>query len=279
MTNFGQSQPGNGGGFGSPFGDPFAAGGQHQGGYPGGGFAPPPPPPPVQHRSPTVKPGGILWPMVSVAVGIVGVALVLVPFYTDAPFWLGLIGAAVGLAGLAAGVVGILQARRAAAQAPALAVSGVVAAGVAVVLAVSLVLIQVNSHDEGPAPASSTAADDGSIDDVDLILRDQLKVTFGEFEYTTDDRLGVSRVKDSKLPVTFHNKLDTARDFSVHIAGFADEDTQLADSSGRGLSPGTLEANATTTVDYFTLGVTDPDVAERLKSAEFRVLTAWSRTV
>ncbi|MGA5544248.1 hypothetical protein ACPCIR_20520 [Mycobacterium sp. NPDC051198] len=274
MTSFGQQPPG--GGSGSPFGDPFAGGsyGPGQGGYPDAVSTPPPPV--GQPLPPRAHSGGALWPIVSVVIGIIGVALVLVPFYSGAPFWLGLVGTAIGLAGLAAGIVGIRQAGRDREQVPALAISGVVAAGVAVVLSLSSVLIQVNSP-TGSSPASSTAAaDSDATDDVDVILRDQLEVTFGTFEYTTDE--GGGRVKNSRLSVTFHNKLNTARNFNVDIAGFADERTQIADSPG-GFDPGTLEADATTTVDYFTLGVTDPAVAEKLKSAEFRVVKASSRGV
>ncbi|MEV0674358.1 hypothetical protein [Mycobacterium sp. NPDC050441] len=269
MTGFGQ-QPSGGGGFGSPFGDPFGAGGQglgHQGGHPDAGLAAPPPV--GQQLPPRANSGGALWPILSAVVGMVGVALVLVPFYSGAPFWLGLIGAAIGLAGLAAGIIGMRQAHRDREEVPALAISGLVAAGVAIVLAVSSVLVQVNSH-AGSSPAPSTAAAGG--DATSKILRDELEVTFGAFEYTLDG--SGDRVRTTRMPVTFHNKLNDARNFSVDIAAFADEHTQIGGKFfGKGGSPGTLEANATTTVDYFTFE-TDPAVAEKLKSAEFKVVTA-----
>ncbi|WP_454231678.1 hypothetical protein [Mycolicibacterium fortuitum] len=145
MTSFGQQSPV--GGSGSPFGDPFGASGLgpgHQGGYPDAGSAAPPP---VGQQLPArANSAGALWPTLSVVIGIIGVALVVVPFYSGAPFWLGLIGAAIGLAGLAAGIIGMRQAHRDRAAVPALAISGVVAAGVAVVLAVSSVLIEANSN-------------------------------------------------------------------------------------------------------------------------------------
>lgn len=273
MTSFGQEPPG--GGLGSPFGDPFGAGGPgpgYQGGYPDAGSAAPPPV--GQPLPPRANSGGALWPILSVVIGIISVALVLIPFYSGAPFWLGLIGAVIGLTGLAAGIVGIRQARRDREEVPALAISGAVAAGVAVVLTVSSVLIQVNSH-TGSSPGASTAAADS--DATKRILRDELEVTFGAFEYTLDG-FG-SKVWSTRMPVTFHNKLNTARNFSVDIAAFADERTQIGGKFfGRGGSPGTLEANATTTVDYFTFEE-DVAVAQKLKSAEFKVVAARSSEV
>ncbi|WP_131812897.1 hypothetical protein [Mycolicibacterium peregrinum] len=273
MTGFGQQPPG--GGFDSPFGDPFAAGGQAHGqqhGYPEAGLAAPPPV--GQPLSPRANSAGALWPILSVVIGIIGVALVLVPFYSDAPFWLGLIGAVIGLTALAAGIIGMRQAHRDRAEVPALAISGVVAAGVAVVLAVSSVLIEVNSN-TGSSSGASTAAADG--DATKRILRDELDVTFGAFEYTLDG--GGNKVWSNKIPVEFHNKTNTARDFWVDIGAFADERTQIGGTFfSRGGNPGTLEGDATTTVEYFTFE-TDPAVAEKLKSAEFKVVAARSTEV
>lgn len=273
MTSFGQQSPG--GGSGSPYGDPFGQSGLgpgHQGGYPDAGSAAPPPvgqPLPARANS-----AGALWPILSVVIGIIGVALVLVPFYSDAPFWLGLIAAVIGLTALAAGIIGMRQAHRDRAEVPALAISGVVAAGVAVVLAVSSVLVQVNSP-SGSSPASSAAADESGA--TNTVLRDELDVTFGAFEYTLDG--GGNKVWSNKIPVTFHNKTSTARDFGVDIGAFVDERTQIGGTFfSKGGNPGTLEGDATTTVEYFTFE-TDPAVAEKLKSAEFKVVAARSREV
>lgn len=273
MTSFGQQSPV--GGSGSPFGDPFGASGLgpgHQGGYPDAGSAAPPP---VGQQLPArTNSAGALWPILSVVIGIIGVALVLVPFYSGAPFWLGLIGAAIGLAGLAAGIIGMRQAHRDRAAVPALAISGVVAACVAVVLAVSSVLIEANSNTGSSTGASTAAADS---DATKRVLRDELDVTFGAFEYTLDG--GGNKVWSNKIPVTFHNKTNTARDFGVDIGAFTDERTQIGGTFfSRGGNPGTLEGDATTTVEYFTFE-TDPAVAEKLKSAEFKVVAARSREV
>lgn len=273
MTGFGQQPPG--GGFDSPFGDPFAAGGQAHGqqhGYPDAGLAAPPPI--GQPLSPRANSAGALWPILSAVIGIIGVALVLVPFYSDAPFWLGLIGAVIGLTALAAGIIGMRQAHRDRAEVPALAISGVVAAGVAVVLTVSSVLVHVNSP-SGSSPASSAGADESGA--TNTVLRDELDVTFGAFEYTLDG--GANKVWSNKIPVTFHNKTSTARDFGVDIGAFVDERTQIGGTFfSKGGNPGTLEGDATTTVEYFTFE-TDPAVAEKLKSAEFKVVAARSREV
>ena len=221
----------------------------------------------------------MVWPIVSLVVGVIGVAVAVVPFYTDAPFWIGAIGALVGLGGLAAGIVGLLQARRNHVPAPALAVSGVVAAGVAVVLALSSVLVHVNSSGSDKASGASSLGGSDITDDLAVILRDQLDVTIGEFEYTVTDRGGWDWVESSKLPVTFHNKMSTARSFNITIAGFSDEHTQIDDDTGDLLVHSVLAPNATVTVDYFKRGVDDPDVAEKLKTAEFRAIMGSSMEV
>ena len=210
--------------------------------------------------------------MVALVVGIMAAALMMVLFYTDAPYWLAFVGAALGIVGVAAGVAGLRYGRTNGIN----VVPGVVAGGVAIVLAVVAVLIHVNGP-AGPSrngQASATPAS-GATYDTATVLRDELEVSFGKLEYTLRNGL----VSDTRLPVTFHNKLNVTRDFDVAIGGFDGEHTQIADSVS-GTNPGPIAANATTTIDYFTVGLQlFPDVAERLKSSTFRVIMATSKAV
>ena len=265
-----------------PFGDPFGP----PGGYPPPqGYGPPPqgfvpphqgfgPPRPAPPQPAPARPNavGAVWSMVALVVGIMAAALMMVLFYTDAPYWLAFVGAALGIVGVAAGVAGLRYGRTNGIN----VVPGVVAGGVAIVLAVVAVLIHVNGP-AGPSrngQASATPASAATYDTA-TVLRDELEVSFGKLEYTLRNGL----VSDTRLPVTFHNKLNVTRDFDVAIGGFDGEHTQIADSVS-GTNPGPIAANATTTIDYFTVGLQlFPDVAERLKSSTFRVIMATSKAV
>ncbi|OBC03230.1 hypothetical protein A5784_15115 [Mycobacterium sp. 852013-50091_SCH5140682] len=267
MNNFGP--PGYGGGHGDPFADPFGPSAPM--GSPAGDFIPPPRPPlvpaPVQRA--TSVAGG--WSVMSVATGVVAVGLALTPFYTDIPSWVGFIGAAIGIGALAAGILALRRVRRAGAQPPVPAVTGVVAAGLVAVLVVVSVLIDVNQPDRRRDSVAHGPVS-GETKDTAVVMHDQLDVSFGTFDYKVD-----GPTIRGRLPVTFRNKLDKPRQYDVSVAGFEGEHTQVC--STLKLEPGALDAHATTTVDYFDIGIPNATIADRLRSSTFRVVQAWSRPV
>ncbi|ART71126.1 hypothetical protein BTO20_23590 [Mycobacterium dioxanotrophicus] len=267
MSNFGP--PGYGGGHGDPFADPF--GPSMPMGPPAGAFAAPTQPPLVPapaQRATSVAAG---WSIASAVTGVVAVAVALTPFYTGIPSWVGFIGAALGMGALAAGILALRRVRRAGVQPSLPAVTGVVAAGLAGVLVVVSVLIDVNQPG-GHRDSTSDGPVSGETKDTTVVMRDQLDVSFGTFDYKVD-----GPTIRGRLPVTFRNKLDKPRQYDVSVAGFEGEHTQVC--STLRLEPGALDAHATTTVDYFDIGIPNAAVADRLRSSTFRVVQAWSRPV
>lgn len=269
MTNFGAGPPGYGGGHNDPFAGPFGPSTPMEPQM--GSFAPPSQPPLVPAPAQPATRVAAGWAITSATLAVIAVAAAVAPFYSSAPTWVGYIAAAIGIGALALGILALIQAARAGARVSVIAIAGVVATGlVGVLLAVS-VLIDVNTPD-GHRDSVAQGPVSGETKDTAVVMRDQLEVSFGTFDYTVD-----GTTIRGRLPVTFRNKLDKPRQYDVSIAGFEGEHTQVF-SSVR-LKPGALDAHATSTVDYFDIGIPNAAIAQRLRSSSFRVVQAWSRPV
>ncbi|WKG05564.1 hypothetical protein [Mycolicibacterium sp. HK-90] len=200
------------------------------------------------------------WPLVQVVVAAAGLLLAVVPFYVHVSVVVAVMAIAVGAGGLGLGVRGLVRSPGFSVT----ALTGITAGGLAVLLAVVAILVDVT------VPAVAPANDRHV--DTPQVLDDELEVNFGAFRYRTGvGATGRTWVWESGLPITVRNKLDATRTFELTVAGFESEHRQVADASDRF----TLKPGATQTIDFFAYGLS-PRVAEKLKSADLRVIVAHS---
>ncbi|MEZ0364757.1 hypothetical protein ACAG26_13775 [Mycobacterium sp. pUA109] len=213
-----------------------------------------PAPPPVR-QPPSV------WTVVAAALGAAALALAIVPFYGQVPVVVAGEAALVGGLGVAAAIAGLAHARRSGRSVSAPTVAGSVAATLAVVLGVIAVTAQLISvRDQQRRPTLDTAS----------VLRRELAVTIGAFDYAGSDSVSLS----GGLTVTVRNKLNTTRSFRIAVAAFDRDRHQVMSAS----SAATLAAHATESGEMFTY-LPDEKTAERLKAATFRLIDATSKPV
>lgn len=196
-----------------------------------------------------------VWTVLAAALGVVALAGGLLPLYADLPLVVAGAATVIALVGVAAGLAGLVHTRRVSAS----AVFGMAAGGLAVVLGVTAVVVGVVSvREQQRRPTLDTAT----------VLRKELQVTVGDFDYTGVDSFGLTQ---TQLSVTMRNKLNTIRYFRIAVAAFDRDHHQVASASSAAL----LAANATQTMELFG-HVSDAKTSELLTHSTFRVIDATS---
>lgn len=211
---------------------------------------------------PPIRQPPSVWTVLAAALGVVALAGGLLPFYADLPLVVAVAATVIAVLGVAAGLAGLAHTRGAGRMVSAPAVFGMVAGGLAVVLGVTAVVVGVVSVREQQRRTTLDTA---------TVLRKELRVTFGDFDYTGVDSFGFT---ETQLSVTMRNKLNRTRYFRIAVAAFDRDHHQVASASSAAL----LAANAAQTLELFGY-VSDAKTAELLTHSTFRIIDATSEPV
>lgn len=214
----------------------------------------------------------LLW--VSLAVGGVALSAAVSSYYFRLPSPVGIAALAVGFGGLATGVVGLWLAERTRSQWAAPRLSGPVVSGLAVVLAATTVALHMIG---GPLATGVPPTDlDDMTRDTATVLKHQLDVTFEKYV------VGSARIESDPTSVVpngimvhFRNKLNVKRRFTVTVAAFDGERSQVDTDIAFDVK---LEAGAMQRVRMFRVS-SAADAQRRLATADFRVIEARSRSL
>lgn len=197
--------------------------------------------------APILAPGA-RWAILAGVAGLVALAVAFLPFGA------GLIAIVFASVGLAAGVAAKVRNT----PHPRLAVTGIITSALAIVLAAAMVAVYHTGTDtvDARSVGSSWA---GFSDNTDEIVRDHLRVDFGQ----------VDPAERALLPVTLTSKLERSAKFHIVVAGFVRgkeiaRDTEFV----------TLAAKASQHVTMFHRYSIDARQRLRLPRAHFRVVEA-----
>jgi hypothetical protein len=186
----------------------------------------------------------------SLVLGIIGVALSLIPIINNVSFVLGIIG-------LVLGVVGLIKKNK-----KGLGIAGIILC----VLAIGITIASQQAY----AKAFNTAADkatnslnDMSGDNTEDILGKKVSVDLGQFTME-EGQYGLTK---SSLPVTVKNLSDEAKTFNIQI--------EAVDASGNRIDSGYVSAGelgAGQSQDFEAFTFISDDKKEAMKTATFKVV-------
>jgi uncharacterized membrane protein len=192
---------------------------------------------------------GRRWPILACTAGLMALAAAFLPF------GVGLVAVVFAGVGIAAGIAATTRATPAGHA--GLAGIGAAMSATAIVVAVVMAAVYQTGTDVDARPTAAGSL--GVTDNLDEILRNQLRVSFGKIEPTGW----------TLLPVTATNKLDRGASFHLVVAGFVG-DTEIA----RDTEFLTLAPKTTQHVRMFHRYRIDKRQIAQLRKAHFRVVDA-----